>query len=319
MNNTLERGANVKIKAGIVQITPRMAREWLAEYRYEFQRVIRPTHVEYLASEMIAGRFEVCQITFCDFNGRLFLVDGQHRLHAIANSGTPIEQFVYTEPANSFDEVAENYYRRDIGITRSEADMHKPAQLEKRTGLTPTKICAVSSAAKLIMGGFAPGVFSVKLPYQRSRDIRKNAILDLSDSATVYFESIYDNSTLIQKALLRFACVSVGIVTSRYAPEIATAFWKEVALNDGLRKGAPAKALIESYLLRPTNNLSPAYQARLIAAAWNAYYEKRGLSHLVLTKETMIRPIRICGTPYNGKKVLKWTPGYEPVDQNEEE
>lgn len=75
----------------IMRVTPRMAEEWLG--RNEANRNIRPGHVASLARDMTAGNFVLSgeSIKF-DIDGNL--IDGQHRLSAVRESGVTIETVV---------------------------------------------------------------------------------------------------------------------------------------------------------------------------------------------------------------------------------
>jgi hypothetical protein len=71
-------------------ITPAMAAEWLKGNRVN--RRLVPNHVERLASEMIAGEWRITGDTL-KLNGDR-LLDGQHRLQAVVQSGVTIQCFV---------------------------------------------------------------------------------------------------------------------------------------------------------------------------------------------------------------------------------
>lgn len=80
-----------QLDVNIMRVTPRMAEEWLG--RNEANRNIRPGHVASLARDMTAGNFVLSgeSIKF-DIDGNL--IDGQHRLSAVRDSGVTIETVV---------------------------------------------------------------------------------------------------------------------------------------------------------------------------------------------------------------------------------
>ena len=72
-------------------ITPERATQILATQNTG-NRSISRRHVAVLAEEIKAGRWKLNGDTIC-FNGSR-LIDGQHRLSAIAASGIPVESLV---------------------------------------------------------------------------------------------------------------------------------------------------------------------------------------------------------------------------------
>lgn len=80
-----------QIDAQLVRITPSLAEEWLG--RNESNRNIRPSKVAQLVRDMKAGNFVLSgdSIRF-DHNGNL--IDGQHRLTAIRDSGVEVYSLV---------------------------------------------------------------------------------------------------------------------------------------------------------------------------------------------------------------------------------
>jgi hypothetical protein len=96
-------------------ITPELAREYL-DRNSEDQRRVTYTNVNKYATDMKEGRWneELIQPIRIDEEGNL--IDGQHRLLAIIESGTPIEMWVQTNlPKQAF-------YSIDIGDPRAAKD-----------------------------------------------------------------------------------------------------------------------------------------------------------------------------------------------------
>lgn len=78
------------MRTTIETVTPQQAAKWLEPKTNHDNRQIRQGHVEYLAQEIIAGRWQVTHqgIAFAK-GGRL--LDGQHRLSAIVRSGKAVQ------------------------------------------------------------------------------------------------------------------------------------------------------------------------------------------------------------------------------------
>lgn len=72
------------MKTEIVLLTPELAAEWLEKNK--MNRKLRDKRVNYLATEMAAGRWYLNGGTFV-FDTDGMMVDGQHRCHAVIKSG----------------------------------------------------------------------------------------------------------------------------------------------------------------------------------------------------------------------------------------
>lgn len=102
------------MKTRVALVTPEMANEWLS--RNEVNRKLRPGFVEFLASEIKRGNFQLTHqgIAFDEHNR---LIDGQHRLYAIIQANQAVEMMVTLDvPSYKFNIL-------DIGITRTASDI----------------------------------------------------------------------------------------------------------------------------------------------------------------------------------------------------
>ena len=115
-------------------ITPSLAQAMLS-YLHEDQRRIRVGHANGLASHMKAGRFEGIDTIKLDEDGNV--IDGQHRLSAIIESGEP--QYIII--VSSVPESIKQYL--DQGAKRHEGD-----RLKMQFGLNPST--GVKTALKLL-------------------------------------------------------------------------------------------------------------------------------------------------------------------------
>lgn len=102
------------MKTKVVLITPEIAARWLSNN--SGNRRITPSRVSALASEMSSGRWILTgQAVQLDSTGRL--IDGQHRLSAVVQSGVSVQMLV----ANGVDRSAQVVI--DTGKTRSFSDV----------------------------------------------------------------------------------------------------------------------------------------------------------------------------------------------------
>lgn len=103
----------------IETITPQIAAEYLS-HNVQNNRNLRRDYVEMLARDMASGSFRCTHqgIAF-DENGNL--IDGQHRLHAVLLSGTPVRMVVarglVTDMVNSIDKGSQRSLHDTMMIT----------------------------------------------------------------------------------------------------------------------------------------------------------------------------------------------------------
>ena len=121
---------------GYYLITPEIARQLLLRNRIEFQRKLKMRVVNSYAQDMKAGLWQKNgEPIHLDSDGRL--VNGQHRLRAIIESGVSIELYViHNVDATLFD----SGYRRNLGD-----------QLQMNGVALPT---TASAAGKIVAGVF---------------------------------------------------------------------------------------------------------------------------------------------------------------------
>ncbi len=95
MNNIILPPSAVPFpNAYIVDVTPELAASWLDGT--EVDRPVQERHVEQLATEMTAGRWQLTHrgIAF-DINKKL--IDGRHRLLAVIRSGKTVPMLVIVD------------------------------------------------------------------------------------------------------------------------------------------------------------------------------------------------------------------------------
>ena len=103
----------IQMKAELRTITPEWAKKILDE-KNTGNRPVSRLHVDTLAKEISKGKWKVNGDTMC-LNGDM-LIDGQHRLAAVVQSGISIQAFVIDNlPSDVFD-------TKDIGRRRSPGD-----------------------------------------------------------------------------------------------------------------------------------------------------------------------------------------------------
>lgn len=287
-----------------VNVTPEMAGDWLQHNIFARQRAMRPRHRDALVQEIHAGRFiQGTQIHFVRFRNERLLVNGQHTLAAIEKSGHPVTLTVLVSDAETMDEVAELYSRHDNHLSRSILDAIKARDLHNQIGMSLKQAMHVAAALRFIQGGFRRSYGSTC-----QEDVLAE-IRDWEEEGNAFFETIQgggNESLLLAKAPV----LSVALVTFRHQEAKAREFWRQVALDDGLRMNDPRKILHEFIeltrvkqgpFIRGGNVVTPAYVARATAVAWNAFFSGNALTRIHVPDPD--REIILKGTPHKGQKV----------------
>jgi hypothetical protein len=131
--NTFEiSGKTWKVETKL--ITPALA-EAMLSYLHDDQRRLRVGHASALIAHMETGRFEGIDTVKIDCDGNV--IDGQHRLFAIAQSGIPQQMIIVSNVPNHIKQYL------DQGAKRSEGD-----RLKMQYGLNPST--GVKTALKLL-------------------------------------------------------------------------------------------------------------------------------------------------------------------------
>lgn len=298
-----------KIRAEVVLVTPEMAREWVERCNFEDrQRSLRQWHIMELAEAIKRGELELSLVKFSVFEGREYLIDGQHRLWSIFVSKVPAVLVVSWEEKPSMREVAYSYIRTDNNMTRSFADARKATAADASSGLTVQQFDKMGAAATLILMGFEAVTSPTKSIVSRDKGARLAAVHKWAPDAQMYFEAITGAPKSLRAPLRNAGCLAVGTITMRYSVEKAAVFWKTVAGNDQLRRDSPEQALVHLLTTKNTNEMSRAGWARAVASCWNAYLANKNLPRVVPTDIRI--PINIeGGSPYDGKQII--LPGTE--------
>lgn len=125
------------MQAGIEQVTPDMARAMLEESEGARQRGVRKNRVAKLVHAIQSGQWRVThQGIAVDTNG--VVIDGQHRLHAIAQAGETVEVLIWRDVDPETFEVI------DTGASRTPSDSLKIA------GYTDTNVLAAVVRTMLV-------------------------------------------------------------------------------------------------------------------------------------------------------------------------
>jgi hypothetical protein len=280
-------------------IGPELASRILAERNYARQRPIEKFHVELWCEIMRRDQFGPGrQIWFCLLDGRLHLVDGQHRLSAVANTLRECEFQV--EVAAVQDENALNgaYISHDrLGRPRTVPEVLNAMGISEKHALSKAMSLSIFRAAILLQFNFEPPHHTADPISIRGDDARLEYAKPYWSVGADYQRLIKAAPNLVRQRLRSPAIVAVAIATLIHQPEQARLFWNTLADNDGLRKGDARNTLLVSIMGRDFEGGRYA-GAKMAANAWSAFYEHRAITML---KPAATTRVRIAGTPYNGK------------------
>lgn len=276
--------ANTFIREGVCTFTPAQANMVLRDFGYEKNRDVTraPDHVATLSELMRRGLWlPKDQIAFADYNGRLILINGHHRMAAQAASGVNVTWSVAIHPCRSEQDVAALYYRFDTNVRqRSDNNIIAGAGFSAGTGLGNAMAAALYKAAPIIASGLCvangkKNTGGTATFVRRIVDDRIAIARDYIEEAKQYELALANAHPKLRQKLMTAAMVALALVTLRAHASRAYDFWAELAENDGLGRTDPRGALA-TVLLETRGNSGPmGLRLYLAAKAWNAYIEGR--------------------------------------------
>lgn len=267
----LDHPVNDRITHEIVTVTPETAAKWLGQNHGN--RNVRILKVKAYARDMRNGKWMTSgdSIKF-DWNGRL--IDGQHRLEAVIESGATVRILV----ARGLDPRVQDVL--DVNVRRSNADALRFNGFEHNQD-TIAAIAKIANAREL---GFLRIATSSHIP-------------ELTNAEVIEWAEAHPEA-LNAAALARRTARGIGATPSAlgYAiwrleqidPLDATEFILSMAEARTNGSGDPRLTLLRTFnrLKQDGRKLTPALQLRYIFAAWNAWREGRTLSKFAGHKTT---------------------------------
>jgi hypothetical protein len=290
------------IKEGFQIFTPAQAAMVMRDCMYDRQRKIDLHHVVTLRQVMERnGWAPKDKIDFARLpDGKLILVNGNHRMTAQAGQPRSIEWTVVIHECASFDQVHQLYFKFDTNLRkRSENNILQGVGFAEAHGLKTTTATALYRAAPLIHSGMN---FT---PYQSAKPDQL-AMARIVDVRLQFAEKYAEEARKIEK-WLAFAApnirskfkgagvMAVALVTTKHQPEAAERFWLGMFKNDRLARGDARSTLHADMLSRSYSNGMQVQTVVVPAKAWSAFFTGRPLK---IIKAAAGQRIRIEGTPY---------------------
>lgn len=286
-------------------ITPHKAQTWLDE-RYGRQRRVSDSRVKFYAKEMKRGKWQPTNpIALAHVDGNTHLVNGQHTLLAVLESGATLKYNpIHIHQVTEMDDIDELYAHYDIGKKRNYADSLRAYRVDEHTDLPLSAIQHLSSGIVSVMSGFPRR----NTRYSIAHDELIDLVYEWCDTFKQVRHAVSESESGIVKRILIKSVLSVALVTMRYQPEDAFEFWRQVARIDRLPRNDPRLALhkaLISWELKGGDTGAPGEEpgtfSRAAAYAWNKYRRGAGLSVIKSSVVSKMYPIVIDGTPYDGK------------------
>lgn len=253
-----------KSTAQIEIVTPLIAAQWLAT-NTEHQRSVTKSHSSFLEKEMKGNNWFLTGETFIfDWNG--MLIEGQHRCHAVINSGATIESWVI----RGIDPAAFAYINR--GKIRTTGNIAQIAGI-KDANTVMSFANAVWKYRRAIKTGGSINTYDRSAPHE---------LLDIYNANKSGFDAALAPSGLAYREVGLGKSIGGPIhflanEASRQ-PELVDLFFEGLIYGKGLQDGDPVlyfrNLMIRSKMSQMKIN---AYQAFAIGAkAWNLF--KQGKS-----------------------------------------
>lgn len=207
----------------VVIMTPALAKNIL-EIRNVSNRKVTPTNVRLIGKAMVEDKwdFNGDSIRF-DENGNM--IDGQHRLLAIINTGVSVPMVIMTGiKKDAFDTI-------DIGTKRSASDIFSINKIKNEV--------LTASVVKFIYA-FKNGKYSANR--NTVRNLQNHEIMDYYNSLPNIEESISFASKLKtkgQKLLAPSVLGGMHYLLSEVDPEMATEFMQQLYVGSNLSENSP--------------------------------------------------------------------------------
>lgn len=306
--------ANGVVNPVMIEVTPEMAEQWLADMAYVHQRTIRAAHVAFLAEEMRRGNFTAgTQIHIVSLHGRLTLVDGYHRLKAVIASGVPHSFSRLITFVDSEERIAWVYGNIDVGLKRTGSDFFGALELHTRLGLTESEVRTYNGTINYMDTGclYNPGE-SARL----HKDDAVGRMELYAPFARDYFSLLKGCDQRIYRAAIRAGTLSVALLSLRYSlpraenrgdPSVID-FWRGVIFDDGIQVGDPRKVanrhLLTTIMRHGNVQLitSAPYSTRYLINCFHAHMTRRTINHTVVRDAKCA--IDMYGVP--GDRTLWW-------------
>lgn len=297
----------IRNEARVMNIDPFEARRIVDEDGFNDQRKKSSNHIAFLREVTIKGEFDGGEpIRFAVYAGKSFLINGQHRMEAIASGGGTQSVVVVYSYCDTVQECALLYSRIDRGRGRSVSDALHALGMAGEGNLGHRQFLAVMSTAPLFYLELKSVAASGYKYYSKSAEGRANIMAPWMKAASEYFNAVTNAHFGNDREFVRREVVAIGIATfaDKPASDKAYAFWHGMAMDDGLAATDPRKQCLE--FLRKSrsktgrSSFGVGYIAHGVTACWNAWMRGGSLKHVKVMDQK--QPLKIAGTRFANRQ-----------------
>ena len=283
---------------GVITLAPGIAARILEELNFPGQRKRKAFRVGEHQARIQKGSWNPeYPITFLQMpDGAMWLADGQHRMEAIAQSGTAIAVRINLMRAADEHEARRIYAGFDRPeYIRTQEEMLSGLGVVAETGLKQRTVRALFRALPILLNNMEHARSSQEhAAGARSVEARIDLLPEWTPEATRY-EAIVDSAESALKAPLFGAGVmAVALYVLRYQPARAEEFWRGVIDGGVLNKDDPRQRLMWDLLNRNLNVGSLRQGIQMSTLAWTRWCEGARMKMIRCTEGA---PIVIWGTP----------------------
>jgi hypothetical protein len=229
------------ITGHLVNVTPKLAKQWLVR-NHPKNRSISWSRVESFANDIRSGHFKITHQGIC-FDAEGYVIDGQHRLHAIVQADMPVSMLVFSNPESQLSDPI---------------DRSGPRTLAQLLGKRSRTIAALNVLRYFEQGG----VTNVPMTAPEAQGVYERHQKDI--------DRLGSNLTNMDK--LQGASVAAFVWTLPCATDAIIAFAQQVLSGEMIRRGDPAYALRSWF----ENNPGLSGWARAMASINAAWYAAHG-------------------------------------------
>lgn len=281
--------SGAKFRSITALVSPQQARNLRDKWAFDRQRNISQSNVRRLAGEMMAGNFtQGTQIYFAELpDGSLKILNGNHTLEAVEESGVPQLLTLTVAKVDNIDEAGKIYAVFDIHKARTWMDSLRGAGLEGTVPMASKVLAAIN----VIDNDFDQSGTKER----GSRIERFKTLEDYREAVEMLAAVMHGAPAHATKLMKRAIVMGVALETIKHQPTSGIEFWGRLAKDSGLKDGDPERALLN--WLRNNNSAGQAGRAetaRACALAWNAYFKGKELS---VCKPNQMGQFIILGTP----------------------
>jgi hypothetical protein len=291
----------------LLLISPRQARTITQIDVFPGQRAVREHHVTYLAQLMQLRHFvQGTTLAFAVLDKQRFLINGLHRLTALGRSEEPLWFWVEERRVAGLAEIADLYAAYDKNLPRTWADLYRVDPNMQETLLAPKHLNKLGGALGVLVSGFEQptgfGTDSLWLGLLRNPRVRKALILAWVPEMRQLVTHCQGPGS-IRNLMERANVLAVALVSWRFQPTRAAAFWGRLAADSGLTAGEPEHTLLRWLRQTPVRSVTTTLYPRYVAEAWNAAFAGKSFPRALAGEAG---PLRLAGTPHTGKQRLHY-------------